>query len=63
MRNKSKFARAAALTRRFAEFLVLVLTIVKLIVDLASKGANCNVGKLRVQVSNARKDNLRPERA
>jgi hypothetical protein len=54
MRNRKKFARAAALTRRFAEILVLVLTIIKLIVDIASKGANCDVRKLRVQVSDAR---------
>jgi hypothetical protein len=52
MSNRKKLLRrVAALTRSFAEFLVLVLTIVKLVVDLLSKGANCDAGKLRVQIS------------
>jgi len=45
------FARAARLVRKIAEFLIPVLTVVKLIVELVSKAANCNDRKLQLQVS------------
>jgi hypothetical protein len=52
--SKKRIARAARLVRKTAEFLVPVLTVVKLIVDLVSKAANCNDRKLQIQVSDAR---------
>jgi len=45
------FARVACLVRKIAEFLVPVLTVIKLIVELVSKAANCNDRKLQVQIS------------
>ena len=53
MRKKLKFARAARLVRKTAEFLVPVITVIKLVVDLVNKAANCN-GKLSVQIPGAR---------
>jgi hypothetical protein len=57
--SKKRFARAARFAREIAEFLVPVLTVIKLIVEIASKAANCNVSKqsnreLRLQISFAR---------
>jgi hypothetical protein len=49
--SKKRIARAARLARKIAEFLVPVLTVVKLIVDLVSRAANCNDRKLQIQVS------------
>jgi hypothetical protein len=46
-----RLARAARFTRRIAEFLVPVLTVIKLIVEIASKAANCYDRKLQIQVS------------
>jgi hypothetical protein len=53
MRKKYKFARAADLVRKTAEFLVPVITVIKLVVDLVNKAANCD-GKLSIQISIAR---------
>jgi hypothetical protein len=52
--RKKTFARAARLARRIAKFLVPVLTVVKLIVEIAGKTANCNDRKLQIQISVAR---------
>lgn len=41
--SKKRIARAARFARKIAEFLVPVLTVIKLIVEIASKAANCNV--------------------
>jgi hypothetical protein len=48
------FARAATLTRKIAEFLVPVLTVIKLLIEIAGKVANCNDRKLQIQISIAR---------
>ena len=40
--SKKWLARAARFTRRIAEFLVPVLTVIKLLVEIASKAANCH---------------------
>ena len=40
--SKKDFARAARLIRKIAEYLVPVLTVIKLLVELANKAANCN---------------------
>ena len=49
------FARAATLTRKVAEWLVPVLTAVKLLIEIVGKVANCpgrhNDSQLRVQIS------------
>jgi hypothetical protein len=37
-----KFARSARLARKIAELLVPVLTVIKLLIEIASKGANCD---------------------
>jgi hypothetical protein len=37
-----KFARAAHLARRIAEWLVPILTAIKLFIEIVSKVANCN---------------------
>ena len=52
--SKKGLARAARFIRRIAEFLVPVLTVVKLLVEIANKAANCNDPKLQIQVSIAR---------
>lgn len=57
--SKKRIARAARFARKVAEFLVPVLTVIKLIVEIASKAANCNVPgrknrELQIQVSVAR---------
>jgi hypothetical protein len=49
--SKKAFARAAHLTRKVAEWLVPVLMAIKLLIELASKVANCNDRELQVQVS------------
>jgi hypothetical protein len=46
-------ARAARLVRKIAVYLVPVLTVIKLIIEIVNKAANCN-GKLQIQVSDAR---------
>jgi hypothetical protein len=48
------FARVATLTRKVAEFLVPVLTVIKLLIEIVGKVANCNDRKLQIQVSVAR---------
>ena len=48
-----KIARAASLVRKIAKFLVPVLTVIKLIVEIAGKAANCNARKLQIQISHA----------
>lgn len=57
--SKRRIARAARFAREIAGFLVPVLTVIKLIVEIASKAANCNVSsrqdrELRLQISFAR---------
>jgi hypothetical protein len=37
-----RFARKARLTRLIAEWLVPVLTVIKLLIEIAGKAANCN---------------------
>ena len=53
MSKKELFARAASLVRKIAVFLVPVLTVIKLVVEIVNKAANCN-GKLQIQISIAR---------
>lgn len=50
---RKHLARAARLVREIAVFLVPVLTVIKLIIEIANKAANCN-GKLQIQISDAR---------
>ena len=57
--SKKAFARAGHLTRKVAEWLVPVLTAIKLLIELASKVANCNDRELQVQVSVAGQDYFR----
>jgi hypothetical protein len=45
------FARVARLVRKIADFLVPGLTVIKLIVEIVNKAANCNAPKLQIQVS------------
>ena len=52
--SKKRFARAACFIRRIAVFLVPVLTVIKLIVEIANKAANCNDRELQIQVPIAR---------
>lgn len=49
--SKKKFARAARLVRKIAEFLTTVLTVIKLILEIAGKAANCNDRKLQIHIS------------
>jgi hypothetical protein len=49
--SKKAFARAAHLTRKVAEWLIPVFTAIKLLIELASKVANCNDRELQVPVS------------
>lgn len=50
MPMRKKFARAANLVREIATYLVPLLTVVKLIVEIADKVANCNDRKLQIQI-------------
>jgi hypothetical protein len=52
--SKKKLARAARFIRRIAELLVPVLMVVKLLVEIANKAANCNDRELQIQISVAR---------
>jgi hypothetical protein len=52
--SKKRLARAARFIRRIAEFLVPVLTVIKILVEIANKAANCNDRKLQIQISVAR---------
>ena len=45
------FARVATLVRDVVAYLVPVLTVIKLIIEIADKVANCNDRELQVQVS------------
>jgi hypothetical protein len=47
-------ARMATLTRKIAEWLIPVLTVVKLLIEIVGKVANCHDRQLRVQISVAR---------
>jgi hypothetical protein len=47
-------ARVATLTRKIAEWLVPVLSAIKLLIEIVGKVANCHDRKLQVQVSVAR---------
>lgn len=44
-------ARVATLTRKIAEWLIPVLTVVKLLIEIVGKVANCHDRKLSVQIS------------
>jgi hypothetical protein len=44
-------ARVATLTRKVAEWLVPVLTVIKLLIEIAGKVANCHDNKLPIQIS------------
>jgi hypothetical protein len=48
------FARVATLTRKIAEFLVPVLTVIKLLIEIVGKVANCNDRELQIKISVAR---------
>jgi hypothetical protein len=51
----TRFARGARLARKIAEWLVPFLTVIKLLIEIAGKAANCNVAhQLRTQVSGSR---------
>jgi hypothetical protein len=52
--RKKRFARVARLVREVAEFLGPVLTVIKLLIEFASKAANCYDRELQVQISKAR---------
>jgi hypothetical protein len=56
-------ARMAHLIREIAAFLVPVLTVIKLLIEIADKVANCNAYKLQLEVSEPRKMDLRPYRS
>jgi hypothetical protein len=43
-------ARVATLTRKVAEWLVPVLSVIKLLIEIVGKVANCHDRKLQVQV-------------
>jgi hypothetical protein len=47
-------ARVATLTRKVAEWLVPILSVIKLLVEIVGKVANCHDRKLQVQISVAR---------
>lgn len=49
------FARVATLTRKIAEWLVPILSAIKLLIEIVGKVANCNENReLSIQVSLAR---------
>jgi hypothetical protein len=52
--SKKHIARVARLVRKVAEFLVPVITVIKLIVELVDKAANCNARKLQIQIPGPR---------
>ena len=56
-----RIARVARLVHKVAEFLVPVITVIKLIVELVNKAANCNARKLQIQIPGSRKVHLRSE--
>lgn len=47
-------ARMARLIREIAVFLVPVLTVIKLLIEIADKAANCNAFELRAKISKPR---------
>ena len=47
-------ARMATLTRKIAEWLVPVLSAIKLLIEIVGKVANCHDRKLQIQISVAR---------
>jgi hypothetical protein len=51
---RKKLACWASLVREIALFLMPVLTVIKLIVEIVNKAANCHDRELQIQVSNAR---------
>ncbi|WP_210421686.1 hypothetical protein [Tardiphaga sp. OK246] len=58
-----QFARMVTLIREIAKFLVPVLTVIKLLIEIVNKVANCNARKLSIQVSNTRQIYFRSYRA
>ncbi|MBV9560794.1 MAG: hypothetical protein JOY90_10110 [Bradyrhizobium sp.] len=44
---RKNIARMARLIREIAAFLVPVLTVIKLLIEIADKAANCNAHELR----------------
>jgi hypothetical protein len=50
-----KLVRRARLARKIAEWLVPVLTVIKLLIEIVGKAANCNAAyQLRTQVPSTR---------
>jgi hypothetical protein len=47
---RKTLARVATLTRKVAEWLVPVLTVINLLIDLAGKVANCRDRKLQAEI-------------
>lgn len=47
---RKSLARVATLTRKVAEWLVPVLTVINLLIDFVGKVANCHDRKLRMQI-------------
>jgi hypothetical protein len=54
MRKGKRLARTADLVRKIAESLMAVISLVKLVVELVNKAANCDDRKLQIQISIAR---------
>ena len=48
-----KIARMAHLVREIAGFLIPVLTVIRLLIEIADKVANCNAHQLQPQISHA----------
>lgn len=47
---RKNIARMARLIREIAGVLVPVLTVIKLLIDIADKAANCNASQLQARV-------------
>jgi hypothetical protein len=57
---RKKFARMVDLVREIAVFLVPVLTVVKLLIEIADKVANCSAYQLQPKIPHSRKMHFRP---
>ena len=52
--RKNFFARMAHLVREITSLLIPVLSVIKLILEIVDKVANCNDRELQVSIQNAR---------
>jgi hypothetical protein len=61
MRKRRNVARKARLVGDIGQVLIAILQVIKLVVEIVNKAANCHAGKLQIQIPDARQVYFRPK--